>query len=65
MPHEDPDSLDRDVTHLGQAKAQKSDREKSLGDQSTAGDQGSSFSDLTGDANSVDQVMEITDLAAR
>ncbi len=65
MSRDAPDSLDRDVTRPGRSHTPQAGRERSLGDQSTTGDQVSSLSDLTGDADSVDQVVEITDLAAR
>ncbi len=63
MPHDDSDSLDRDVTQVSDQR--NAEREVSLGDQSTCGDAGSSISDLANGLGEFTDGLEIADLTSR
>ena len=65
MAKRDQDSLDQDLTRMGSVGDAEPDAEKSLGDQSTFGDAGSSLSDLNDSADALVDDTEIVDLSKR
>ena len=65
MPRKDQDSLDQDFTRTGETDNAQVQGEKSLGDQSTFGDAGSSVSDLSSLDDTFDDTMEVVDLSNR
>ena len=58
-------SLDQDLARLGSQEDGHPKAEKSLSDQSTFGDAGSSASDVSGLDDTFDSNMEVVDLSSR